>query len=157
LCFRLFFYIIYRLFEHLETHVSNGTLSISFENKNVNTDVPIISDIFTPTIEKYSLTGAGNLNSKLPLQEINITGAGNATAMGAGEEIAVYITGVGDVDLYDMPVKKAVIRISGTGNVHVDVEESLDVTISGMGSVVYKGSPRIKQVISGMGSVTSDN
>jgi hypothetical protein len=143
------------LFEHLETNVSNNTLFITFGNKNVRTDLPITIDIYTPSMERFSLAGAGNLISKLPLREVNISGSGNVTAAGAKDEVSVFITGTGLVDLFDMPVKKALIRIAGTGEVYVDVQESLDVTISGMGTVHYKGTPRIKQVISGMGSIES--
>jgi hypothetical protein len=66
----------------------------------------------------------------------------------------VKISGSGDVKAFGFDAKKADITISGSGNVEVNVAESLEVVISGSGNILYKGSPAvINSQISGSGKL----
>jgi len=145
------------LLPYLDTDVRRGTLEISFGDYSVETDSTIAITIFTPSLEEFSLTGVGNIDSQLPLNSIILTGVGNIVAHGATENVNVRITGSGNVDLYDMPVEIAEISITGVGNVKVFVSNLLDVSISGMGNVYYKGTPTIYSSITGIGQVVDSN
>ncbi len=53
-----------------------------------------------------------------------------------------------------MEATQCAVRISGSGNVEINVKDELDATISGSGSVSYKGSPsKVNSNASGSGKV----
>jgi hypothetical protein len=145
------------LFEHLIVSTSGENLVISFGNKAITTDEPITINVYMPSLSKFVLYGACELDSKLPVEEVNLVGAGILKFRGAGDNVVVNIPGQGTVDLYDMPVKTATVNISGNGNVKVKVENALNIYITGLGMVHYKGNPTVKQSITGMGEVINDN
>ena len=56
-------------------------------------------------------------------------------------------------DARSLEGRVAQVAIAGSGDVDVNVSESLDVTIAGSGDVSYLGSPRVSQRIRGSGRV----
>ncbi|MDX9845696.1 MAG: DUF2807 domain-containing protein [Tenuifilaceae bacterium] len=145
------------LLAYLSTKVSSGVLTITFDGNNVSTKEGIVIDIYTSTVEKFTLTGAGDVDSELPIGNILLTGAGNIKCKGSLTNFEASITGAGNFNFYEMPVQNATIRISGTGDVKVQVSNSLNVTISGVGNVYYKGYPQVSTTISGIGNVVNSN
>jgi hypothetical protein len=145
------------LLNYLETKVIGSTLYIDFGGNSVLTSLPTVIDIYTPYVRKFTLAGAGRIKSDLPLEEINISGAGSLYCKGNGTNVNISITGQCDMDLYDMPVENATIRIAGSGNVKLYAEKKINATISGVGYVYYKGSPAIDKNISGIGNVIDRN
>jgi hypothetical protein len=145
------------LLSYLSTDVSDGLLTISFNNNIVRTDKGIVVDIYTASVEKFTLTGAGDVDSALPIPEIILTGAGNIKCVGELEDLYATITGAGNFNFYDMPTRNANIRITGTGDVKVMATHALDVTISGVGTVYYKGTPTVTTTITGVGNVENCN
>ncbi len=145
------------LLAYLSTKVSSGVLIITFNGDNVRTDKGIVIDVYTSAVEKFTLTGAGDVDSELPIGNILLTGAGNIKCKGSLTNLEAAITGAGNFDFYEMPVQNATIRITGTGDVKVMVSNSLNVTISGVGTVYYKGNPYLSTTISGIGNVIKSN
>jgi len=62
-------------------------------------------------------------------------------ASGKAEQIKATISGSGKVLAADLEVSKCEVRISGSGDVVINVKDALDANISGSGSVTYKGNP----------------
>ncbi|MDX9770062.1 MAG: head GIN domain-containing protein [Tenuifilaceae bacterium] len=145
------------LLEHLSTTVGKGTLTITFDNTNVQTDKGIVIDIYTSTVDEFALTGAGDIYSELPISDILLTGAGTIKCVGEVSNLKATISGAGTFNFYDMPAQNATIRITGTGDVKVKAIETLDVTISGVGNVYYKGNPAVSTTITGVGNVVNSN
>ena len=125
----------------LTYEVEDGILEIGFKRGySVNTSKEIRAEIIIPG-----------------LQFVGITGAGDYTLTGEQQDLLdIYITGVGDIDAYQMPVNTCNIRISGTGNCRVQVIDELDVIISGVGNIWYRGNPAINSDISGVGNLFPD-
>jgi hypothetical protein len=122
--------------------VNNNVLTLSNDNYNIQTSKGIFLNIVTPEV----------------ITDINITGAGNVNISGAKQDLINFtISGVGDIDAYNLEVENCTIIISGTGNCKVFVNKNLNVSISGIGNVIYKGSPSVTQSISGIGSVEPEN
>ena len=121
--------------------VDDGILEIGIKRGySANTSKEILAEIIVPG-----------------LQFVGVTGAGDYTLAGAQQDrLDIYITGVGDVHAYEMPVNTCNIRISGTGNCQVHVNEELDVVVSGMGNIWYRGNPAINSDISGVGNLYPD-
>jgi hypothetical protein len=135
------FYAQSEILDVLDYEVDDGILEIGFKRGySVNTNEDIRAEI---TIPELNFTG--------------VTGACNYELEGAQqEELNIYISGVGNIYAYDMPVNECVIRVSGTTTCQVHVIDRLDVIISGVGNIWYRGNPDITTDISGVGNVTPD-
>jgi hypothetical protein len=135
------FYAQSEILDVLDYEVDDGILEIGFKRGySVNTSEDIRAEI---TIPELNFTG--------------VTGACNYELEGAQqEELNIYISGVGNIYAYDMPVNQCLIRVSGTTTCQVHVIDRLDVVISGVGNIWYRGNPDITTDISGVGNVTPD-
>lgn len=101
------------------------------------------------------ITGSGNLDLGFDCQRLDLTisGSGDMNLTGSAEELNGLITGSGHVDGYDLATREADIRITGSGDCRLTVEDYLRVLISGSGSVIYLGDPGTSIHITGSGEV----
>jgi hypothetical protein len=145
------------LLDLLETEVVNETLYLSFGSHAVETDSLISIQIFLPKLNGATQTGSGNITSELAIPEINLIGSGNVKCAGKTDHVQVKLAGSGVVNLEEMMVAKADVKISGNGNVSLHVTSDLNVTIPGTGVVYYSGLPKIQKNITGTGQVIDKN
>lgn len=83
-----------------------------------------------------------------------MSGSGKIIASGTAKRIRTTISGSGEVRAADLEVEECEVRISGSGDVEVNVKQALDATISGSGSVSYRGNPnQVNSHSSGSGKV----
>ncbi|ASZ10771.1 DUF2807 domain-containing protein [Chitinophaga pendula] len=97
----------------------------------------------------------GNAATQLNLQadrlDVQVNGSGNARLEGQTRLYKSEINGSGDVIAHGLQTKEARIRIHGSGNHSISVEELMDIRILGSGDIRYKGSPTIRSSIMGSG------
>jgi Putative auto-transporter adhesin, head GIN domain len=68
--------------------------------------------------------------------------------------VKTHISGSGKVYASNLEADKCDVRISGSGDVEINVKSDLDANISGSGSVTYKGNPsHVNSHSSGSGKV----
>ena len=135
----------------VETTVVNNELRVTldgcFEELD---DFDVIVTI--PEIKSITLNGVGNIigQNNFDTDDLTITtnGVGNVSLSGQTNTLEVTISGVGNVNAFDMMADIGNIVISGSGNVEVTVNETLNVAISGSGNVFYKGDPDVSATIS---------
>jgi len=161
---------------YIRTNVYGSILEIDTRNNSCfDPNYPIRVYVYTPDLESASIEGSGNIYcDRLQTSELylNITGSGNievdvetielhASIVGSGNielqgtavESSLSVSGSGSVFSYHLPVETCDVKISGSGNVYVNVNTFLNIVISGSGSVYYIGNPTITTNISGSGSV----
>ena len=102
-------------------------------------------------------SGASNLVLHSNTLETSISGSGDMYFEGAGNSASFNISGSGSISAYNYELQDCTARISGSGDMFVNVSDNLNVTISGSGSVYYIGHPAINTNISGSGNVISKN
>ena len=170
--------------ENLIAEVKNHVLiirslkNIFFSTEKSNKNIKIY--ITCPEISSLTVMGSGNIFNKNPISsriiDLRIMGSGNivisglnsksvkGTIMGSGKislasgnlanEFKLYISGSGYYKGAEFPVKKADVKISGSGDAAVNAIDDLDVHISGSGEVLYTGNPNVTTAIIGSGKVT---
>lgn len=161
---------------YLETLEDHGVLKIHFDRDVYDVDhLKIIAyapswdgievsgsahadapDTINGDVLDLSISGSGGIRIfKADFNKIRsrTTGSGNISVYGSADDLNCSITGSGDVDALDCPVKTATVHISGSGDARLDVSETLDVTITGSGDVEYRGSPQVSVNSSGSGKV----
>ncbi|MBY0434028.1 MAG: DUF2807 domain-containing protein [Cyclobacteriaceae bacterium] len=86
--------------------------------------------------------------------DMGVSGSGKIIASGTARSVKANISGSGQVLAANLETDKCEVRISGSGDVEINVKSDLDANISGSGSVTYKGSPsRVNSHSSGSGKV----
>ncbi|MCB0668729.1 MAG: DUF2807 domain-containing protein [Saprospiraceae bacterium] len=128
-------------------------LSISGSGSIISQNQIFISDL------ELNLSGSGYMDLDINGDDVfaRISGSGDMKLQGFIDDLDYTVSGSGNLHAFDLEAQTADIRISGSGNVEVTVNEHLDVRISGSGDVYYRGAPAIESRISGSGKVIDDN
>jgi hypothetical protein len=105
------------------------------------------------------ISGSGycQLNAIATKIESQISGSGNISLSGIISNQVIEINGSGQYSAFDCLSDSADVRISGSGDTEISVNNLMDVDISGSGNVYYKGTPVFNINITGSGSVMSKN
>ena len=111
--------------------------------------------IQTPKFE-ININGSGDIKGKFEVNTfvVNIRGSGKIKLTGSTDELKLSISGSGDFEGEKFISNHAEIKINGSGDVDVHVNESLNVQIYGSGDVRYSGKPTaVNHSIFGSGEV----
>ena len=169
------------IIELVTTEVKNNTLSIDLDKpsnyRGIKTRKDIKVFVTVPQVTNMRINGSGNITGDgqwdFQNMEIYIAGSGDVTMSLNGKKLDVSVYGSGNVVLDGIVVHQkikisgsgnynarklrgetAVVNVTGSGDVTLDVSSKLDVQIFGSGNVRYKGSPQVNIQVHGSGSVT---
>ena len=167
------------LLVHIETTVSNNTLTIATERGiDIDPSAYVIYRVTAPDITGLTLTGAGSIELSSAqadrftialtgagdieiddLQaddlDVQITGVGSVVLAGHARFQDVNLSGTGDYRGRDLESERAAVATTGVGSATVWVTGELDATVTGVGSINYYGSPVVMQSVTGIGSVNA--
>lgn len=161
---------------YVETWSDGNTLVVQFRRGyNIRENYPVEVRVYTPELEGIRLSGsgrifAGHFNSSdvsvnlsgsgniecsfnAAVLDAAISGSGNLYIGGMAGRGELSISGSGKLDGGSLLMETCKARISGSGNMWVEVESSLEGWISGSGSIYYTGDPVVISHISGSGKV----
>lgn len=164
----------------IETRVIDGILKIEIEDRtSIRNDIPMKIFITMPELRGLKLSGSGTIDTdyfecnemdilvsgsgqittacdtrKL---EISISGSGSIDISGNTKNAEFVISGSGNIKAANLTTEDCISKISGSGNVWIQVDNFLEARISGSGSVYYYGEPQIEKNISGSGNVIRQN
>ncbi len=170
------------LHEFIHTDEKDGWLIIENEdNVNLVSKNKITVYISTPTIEKISVTGSGDVKSAAkfnaddkitfsvtgsgnlsipvhaPAVEVSIAGSGDVTIAGETRNVEVSIAGSGNFDGEELKAEDVEVSIAGSGDAKVFADVNLSAKIMGSGNIYYKGNGAVKTNVMGSGSVKKSN
>lgn len=104
-----------------------------------------------------SISGSGKVyiaNSIDGIAKFSMSGSGKVLAAGKAQMVKADISGSGKLLAADLETEKCEVRITGSGDVEINVKSELDARITGSGSVSYKGSPNhVNSNSSGSGKI----
>jgi hypothetical protein len=165
---------------YIETNVNGGTLRIYIRGiHSVNNRRPMEVYVTMPnlkgvtqsgsgvittgffTTDNFSavISGSGSIETAVETLKTDavISGSGNLFLSGETYSADFLISGSGKIDAYHFNVSDCDARISGSGNIWVNVDRFLKASISGSGNVFYYGAPLVEKQISGSGDVIRKN
>lgn len=120
---------------------------------DITSNATITADEF-----KINLAGSGDIDLKLKVVKLKsaISGSGDLSLRGETINFDCAVSGSADVDADDLITDNSTIRVSGSADVSIHVNQVLDAVVSGSGDISYKGNPK-KNIskVSGSGSVRS--
>lgn len=89
--------------------------------------------------------------------ETKISGLGEFRLSGYAQNHFIDMSGSGKIKAYDLESNHCQIKMDGTGECEVKVQETLAVEMSGSGTVCYKGDPKVTLKNQGDGQVKDCN
>ena len=105
---------------------------------------------------ELSLDGSGNVQMKIESGEIvsRIFGSGAYTLTGTTTRQIIHIIGSGSYKAPHLQSLQAGVRITGSGDVLVNVREELNASVIGSGEIRYIGDPFIsEESVQGSGTI----
>lgn len=168
------------LLPYIETDVIGGNLKIHVRGlSSLRNQLPVEVFITAPHIDgiaqsgsgiittgwfegdafHYVVSGSGIIESSVDasIVEAIVSGSGNLYISGLARDASLILSGSGKIDAWDLAVRNCDAKISGSGDVWIDVDHYLKAVISGSGNVFYSGTPYLETVVSGSGGVIHKN
>lgn len=167
-----------RLLNYVNTSVKGGVLYINtdkikhikkHEYHKVFVTMPSIkaievkgaADMFTENMIQASdlsvkVTGAGDLHLETQCESLDcvVQGAGDVFLSGKTHKLITDVGGAGDLKAYKMQVNDAEVKVHGSGDVYVHVEQRMSAEVLGSGDLHYKGEPNIHHLqVRGSGDI----
>lgn len=154
------------LLEYIKTEVKNGKLVIKVAKgvnlrpsnwkSGIHVTVPVES------IDAVSLSGSGDLVGKTTLKadsfsaamsgsgdvsltveaddlEASLSGSGDINLSGRATDFTVSVSGSGDIKAYDLEADFVKATVSGSADIKVTANESINARVSGSGDIHYRG------------------
>ena len=168
------------LLPYLVTEVDNGQLKIKWKKgTSISTRKGVVITVQFESINGVGLTGSGDIVSKdlikadhfkvaisgsgdMDLEvESNslraaVSGSGDIVLKGSTKSFEAAVAGSGDISAFHLKSDNAEIKVSGSGDVELTVQNELKARVSGSGDISYKGNPKIQDIkVSGSGDVSS--
>ncbi len=163
----------------VKTKVDNGMWWIT-TSKDYTTDKGFTVRLTVPMLNTVIVRGSGSVTSEEVYNtgktHLEIGGSGNiridtlretlveawidgsgGIRIGSGEcaTLDARISGSGAIQAQELCATKAHVSIPGSGEMHIDVLDSLMVDVSGSGDVRYRGTPVVISSSSGSGTITA--
>jgi hypothetical protein len=105
-----------------------------------------------------NVSGSGKVQMNVAINDLadfGVSGSGKIYASGSASRVKTSISGSGKVLAADLQAISCEVRISGSGDVEINVKDQLDANISGSGSVSYRGNPgKVNSHASGSGRIS---
>jgi hypothetical protein len=169
------------LISRIETVVENGDLKIRLKKNNhkswrfgVNEKVRVY--VTAKALKSVNMSGSGdmkvdgiikgeNFQSRLSGSgsiKVNvnvsnylaaISGSGELTAWGSAKNTDISVSGSGNFKGEKLQTSAANVKVSGSGDVSIHADQSLNAAVSGSGDVYYAGNARVNSKTSGSGNV----
>ncbi|MBL7814440.1 MAG: DUF2807 domain-containing protein [Saprospiraceae bacterium] len=145
------------LLPYLETRVVGNALVVSYRDNTWVRNTAGEVTVTMPRLTNVELSGSGNIGTvgSFNFNDIgmNISGSGNFSFIGTAKNMNAKVSGSGDIRAYDLVCDVANVKISGSGNMQLNIVRQLDATISGSGDIIYKGTPSVSSSVSGSGKI----
>lgn len=141
---------------HVRTEVHGDTLIIDMDDGSYSTDAPLVVTVSTPALEGISISGSATAQASGVTAErfdASISGSGTMEVSGTAGRLEASVSGSGDMRLFGLAARRAVVDVSGSGDIQLSAADALEVEVSGSGDVRYRGNPAREVKISGSGSV----
>lgn len=170
------------LLEHITTEVKNGKLVIKVEKgmnlrpsnwKNgIHVTVPVESingaslsgsgDLVGKTTiraDRFStaMSGSGDVTLTIEADELDasLSGSGDINLSGRATDFTVSVSGSGDIKAFDLEADFVKATVSGSADIKVTANQSLEARVSGSGDIQYRGNPKkVNSKSSGSGDIT---
>jgi hypothetical protein len=144
------------LLDAVDSKVVDGKLIVT-TNKRFSSGIGPVVRVVMPSLKSIDLPGRGSATFRgLKGDELTmtLTGAGSVTGQGEVDQVNVYHSGGGRVDLRKLEAKRAKVVLSGDGGASLKAEDYIEIDSSGSGTIaVHSKTKEVKKNVTGIGVV----
>ncbi|HNW89911.1 MAG TPA: head GIN domain-containing protein [Bacteroidales bacterium] len=123
------------------------SLPVLYFFQNAGCGTIITTNTFTgDSLRFYSLNSSGDLTVKMDVKKCYLTihtGCLNVNASGKTDYLDVYYCGNGMIHCENVNAKNTIVTNKSTGDIYVNVSESLYYIITWTGNIYYYGNPTL--------------
>jgi hypothetical protein len=103
-----------------------------------------------------TISGSGSISQSMDAENFVaiISGSGKIIAKGKVENAKITIAGSGNFEGKGLQTTNSSVKVSGSGNITISADKTLEALMSGSGNIRYSGNPSIKSTKSGSGSIS---
>jgi hypothetical protein len=105
---------------------------------------------------QISVSGSGSITSSVNANQLGaaVSGSGALNLAGTVKNADIKVSGSGHIRANDLKTDAVDASISGSGNIHILANKSINARVSGSGRLVYTGNPtNVNSSTSGSGRV----
>jgi hypothetical protein len=105
---------------------------------------------------QISVSGSGSINSSVNASKLTaaVSGSGALSLNGTVKNADIKVSGSGHIRANDLKADVVEASLSGSGNIHILANKSINARVSGSGRLVYTGNPtNVNSNTSGSGRV----
>lgn len=135
---------IYVQAKELNSLIQSGSGDIQVDGKIKSTNLSSI------------LSGSGSMHLNIDTDEFiaTVSGSGKIRVKGTAENTKIIVAGSGGFDGSNLQSSISNIKVSGSGNVSIAVDNELNALLSGSGKIRYSGNANVNSTTSGSGSIS---
>ena len=140
-------------FDGVEIHVTArelNELKLSGSGK-MRVNSPLKADAFSASVSGSGRIDASQITSNR--LKAAISGSGGFNASGSAKETEITVSGSGGFNGKNFTAGDAKVRVSGSGDVYLRAENTLEGVLSGSGVIHYSGNAKVTERKSGSGRI----
>ncbi len=164
------------IIDEIETDVNNGTWRIGFDwfdwfhhDIRIYVTLPSIEyikqdsrgeirtdGIFTQEQDlEVEIKSSGDVELEVYLKKLitQIEGRGDIILSGEVEQNEISMKGSGVLRAFGCKASETEIKLEGSGDAYLSVQNSLTGSLSGSGDIYYRGAPEVDIIVTGTGEV----
>ncbi|MGY0038743.1 head GIN domain-containing protein [Pedobacter sp. NJ-S-72] len=105
-----------------------------------------------------TLSGSGGITATANVKTFTgtISGSGSIKLSGKADDSNLTLSGSGGFKGKDFAVNDLSAQISGSANVYITANKTIEAVISGSGNIRYSGNATVKKTVIGSGSIRRD-
>ena len=138
-----------------KVNVYIGAKSLKSITLSGSGDIDVKGVVKSPEVST-TLSGSGNISLAVDATtySVTISGSGGIKASGNADNAKINVSGSGNFKGDGLRTNATNARVSGSGNITVNADKTLDASMSGSGNIRYSGSASVKSSKSGSGRIS---
>ena len=146
----------FRKISRMKVYISTPTFNEMIASGSIHVYSP---DLFSSNVFKAVLSGTGEMNLNLNVQELHASISGSGDIVANGTAVKQYLSSSGDgyFGCFGLIGDHVDIDVSGSATAEVHATQTLNIDVSGTAFIYYKGHPQITQKISGTATIVDAN
>lgn len=115
-----------------------------------------VKGVVTATALTTTLSGSGSLTANIDADQLTtvISGSGQLNLSGKTGKVNATLSGSCNFDGKSLSTENLSAKISGSGKITIQANNSIKATILGSGKILYSGNPTIEKTLIGSGEVS---
>lgn len=133
------------LVEFVDLNYFGATLDIGIKNNSsFSTNNPMKVKIVHPHLKEIDISGSSVVEVTRLKEagiEVDVSGSGKIELRGTADNARLEVSGSGKINAVGLEVRRVKAKISGSGSIQANAQDSVSAKVSGSGNITVHGNP----------------